>query len=157
MMAIFLFQQLVRSISRFFCREPRCAQGDEELQRDATLVLRFQRATDIAEGARSAQEHVGERACEQAVQRCRLGGKQIGQGGQMRVVFVRLQRGLSFPRRIIYSPIPISIGIPQLGRGLVTHAVAIEAWGSPSWRVLAARRKRKVFPQSSIICEGERG
>jgi hypothetical protein len=45
---------LVRSISRFFCHLPRRAQRDEEAEGDTALVLRFERAADIAEGARLA-------------------------------------------------------------------------------------------------------
>jgi hypothetical protein len=62
------------------------------------LVLRSERAADIAERACLTGEHVPKRTREQAVERRRLGGEQIGQGGQMRVVFDRLQRGASFPR-----------------------------------------------------------
>ncbi|HET9867370.1 MAG TPA: hypothetical protein VFQ06_08780 [Nitrospira sp.] len=60
------------------------------------MVLCFQRATDIAVGAGSAQEHVRDRAHEQAVQRGRLSGEDVGQGGQMQVVVDRLQRGAPF-------------------------------------------------------------
>jgi hypothetical protein len=68
----------------------------EQAQRDAALVLRLERAPDIAEGACLATEHVPERACEHAVQVPRLNGEQIGQGGQVQVVFSRLQRGAPF-------------------------------------------------------------
>jgi hypothetical protein len=60
------------------------------------LVLRLERTADIAERACLAQEHVSERACEHAVQVARLSGEQFGQGGQMRVVFDRLQRDAPF-------------------------------------------------------------
>ncbi len=74
----------------------RRAQSDEEPENGAALVLRLERAADIAEGACLAPEHVGERTREHAMQVARLSGKQILQGGQMQVVFDRVQRGTPF-------------------------------------------------------------
>lgn len=118
-MEIFRLHQFVRSISRFFCCLLRGAERDEEAKRDAALVLRLQRAADVAEGARLAPEHDTERACVYAIEVARLSGEPLPQGGQMQVVFRRVQRGAPFPpslrfgvaSRTIYKPLPISIGI----------------------------------------------
>ena len=96
MMAIFLLHQFVRSISRFFLRRLRRAKRDEETECDAALVLRLERAADIAERACLAREHVHEGVHEQAVEVARLSGKPIREGGQMQVGFDRVQRGTPF-------------------------------------------------------------
>jgi len=110
MMAILSFHQFVCSISRIFPRLLRRAKCGEEAKGDAALVLGFERAADIAERTGFDQHHVRDRAHEHAVQAGGLRGEDLGQGGQIEIVFVRLQRGASFPRWMIYSPIPISIG-----------------------------------------------
>jgi hypothetical protein len=74
----------------------RGAQGDEDPEDRAALVLRLEGAADVAEGACLAPEHVPEGACEHAVQVARMGGQQIPQGGQIRNVFDRVQRGTPF-------------------------------------------------------------
>ena len=92
-MGFFLLQQFVRSIFAIFCF---LLWRAEQAQRDAALILCFQRAADVAEGACLAQEHIPEGACEHAVQVARVGGEHFGQGGQMQVVFDPLQRGTPF-------------------------------------------------------------
>ena len=96
MMAIFRLHQFVRSISKFFLRRLRRAKRDEETEDRAALVLRLERAADIAERACLAREHVHEGVHEQAVEVARLNGKPILEGGQMQVVFGRVQRGTPF-------------------------------------------------------------
>lgn len=71
-------------------------QSDEEPENGAASVLRLERAADIAEGARLAQQHVGDRACEHAVEVARPGGEPILQSCQIRNVFDRVQRGTPF-------------------------------------------------------------
>jgi hypothetical protein len=60
------------------------------------LVLRRERAADIAEGAGLAPEHVAKGVCEHAIEAARLRGKPILQVGQIQVVFDRVQRGTPF-------------------------------------------------------------
>ena len=95
MIAILLLHQFVRSISRFFLRRLCRAKRDEETEDRAALVLRLERAADIAERACLAREHVHEGVHEQAVEVARLNGKPILEGGQMQVV-ERVQRGTPF-------------------------------------------------------------
>jgi hypothetical protein len=72
------------------------AQRDEELQSDAALVLRLERAADIAEGTCLAPEDVPEGACVYPIQRDRLGDEHIGQDGEVQIVFDGFQRGAPF-------------------------------------------------------------
>jgi hypothetical protein len=102
----------------------RRAQSDEDPEDGPALRLRPQRSADIAEGPVLVPEDVTERAREQAVQVARLSGKQIGQGGQIQVVFLlrsssfakasedkssfgghvdRVQRGTPFRARLRYA------------------------------------------------------
>ena len=92
MMAIFLLHQFVRSISRFFLRFLCGVKRDEEPEDRPALVLRLERAADIAERACLAREHVHEGVHEQAVQVARLRGEPILEGGQIQVG-ERVQRG----------------------------------------------------------------
>jgi len=70
------------------------AQRDEEPEDGAALVLRLERAADIAERARLAREHAGQRAQEHPIEVLRLSGEKILQGGQIRTVFDRVHAAL---------------------------------------------------------------
>jgi hypothetical protein len=97
MMAIFLFQQSVRSISRF-SRALRRAEREKKPERDAALVLRFERPADVAERPLVVREDVPDRAHEQDVQRCRLHGEGFRQDGcGARLSFDRLRHRRSLP------------------------------------------------------------
>ena len=93
-MVIFSFHQFVCSIPRIFPRLLRRAKCGEQAKGDAALVLCFEGAGDIAERAGFAQHHVCDRAHEHAVQASGLRGEDFGQGGQIKVVFVRLHTEL---------------------------------------------------------------
>lgn len=98
-------------------------QCEEEPKGCARLGLRLERTADVAGRACLALEHVRERTGEHAIQVARPRSEQIGQGGQMQVVFDRLQRGSPF----------------RVGSYIVLFLLQLESYGGrgPSFKLRA--------------------